>query len=212
MGESDPLVGDITSDGEGNLYLDGLLHGDESRGWRYFFKAIMFGYITFSLFGAAAGPATFGQPQFTWASIPMSVAVLGILIFTLCLSKQYRVDNMPHAWRYGAFALMFCNVCLASSAAIMMHQSFQPRPEGCPPAPMAPMAPMTEMPNTTAASETTMAPLTPSPNPFTTAHNSSNVTNASSATQFDRFAMERYREQHDATRQARHEHHLHGLH
>ena len=119
-----------------SVYLDGLLEGHEAPAVKTFYQIWMFCFLTFCTFGVVSSFATIPQPRHTIASILVSVAVLGFMLFALFMIKNYREMNMDPVWRRAAFFVMALAMVLASANAVLMHQSFQPLDGPCPtPAP-----------------------------------------------------------------------------
>jgi hypothetical protein len=144
-------------------YLDGLLEGHESRGYQIVYKVGMFCFLCFGLFGVISSFLVMKEARFTYASIVISVALLGFMGFTLFLVKNYRAMNMDPVWRNAAFTVMWLCMLLAAANAILLHEALTLQGGTC-------SVPVTTTTTTTRAPFTTLPPgattsfVTPKPN------------------------------------------------
>lgn len=156
--------GSGTSSGGTSAYLDGLLEGHESKAVQYLYKGWIFCYLTFGLFGIISSFATMKEPGFTVASILISASILGFILFSLFLIKNYREMNLDPVWKKAAYFVMLFTMLLAGANAILMHQAFEKAECASPETTTTTTTTETPTPNGPISSTTPGGPTTTPPN------------------------------------------------
>lgn len=102
-------------------YLDGFLEGHETAGTRTLYRLGVASFVILSLFSGIVGVATQGKEGSHVSDALVSVAILGLLAYTLQQIKWYRQDNEDPKHRRATIFLMLLVVLLDVSACVAFH-------------------------------------------------------------------------------------------
>jgi hypothetical protein len=147
-------------------YLDGFLEGHETSGTRGLYRFGVISFVILSLFCGIANIAIQGTKGHRVSDAFVSVAILGLLAYTLQHIKWYRQDNADPKHRRATIYLMFTVLLLDVASCIAFHDtiSYQPPAPEMPPTTVAPTVAPTPAPTT---APTPSGP-TPAPTPTPT--------------------------------------------